>query len=122
MLVIKKDDHDSFIKKNNKKITRKNNEYLNDREKEWDKMVAQTSNVEAENKLKKNKRRKKQDMEQYVIEKITGHELGRRSNRVVLLCIKWEGWTQTTMESVKVVRETAWEMVDKYLEKKKLSA
>ena len=70
-------------------------------------MVAQTSHVEAENKLKKNKRRKKQDMEQYVIEKITGHELGRRSNRVVLLCIKWEGWTQTTMESVKVVKETA---------------
>jgi len=95
---------------------------MNDREKEWDKMVAQTSHVEAENKLKKNKRRKKQDMEQYVIEKITGHELGQRSNRVVLLCIKWEGWTQTTMESVKVVRETAWEMVNKYLEKKKLSA
>ena len=61
-------------------------------------------------------------MEQYVIEKITGHELGRRSNGVFLLCIKWEGWTQTTMESVKVVRETAWEMVDKYFEERNLSA
>ena len=59
---------------------------MNDREKEWDKMVAQTSHVEAENKLKQNRKRKKeQDMEQYIIEKITGHELGRRSNRVVLL-------------------------------------
>ena len=39
--------------------------------------------------------------------------------KVVMLCIKWVGWTQTTMECVSLVRETVWGMVDEYLVKKK---
>ena len=51
---------------------------------------------------------------QYEIESIVGHDFGEKSKKVVRLRIKWVGDAQTTLESVKVIKETVWEMVDEY--------
>ena len=67
----------------------------------------------AKNKKKQDGKKKKDDT-QYEIEAIVGHDLGGESKKVVRLRIRWVGYAQTTMESVKATKETVWEMVDEY--------
>ena len=72
-------------------------------------------------KRKKQGGKNKKDNTQYEIEEIVGHEFGSRNKKVVRLRIKWVGYAQTTLESVKATRETAWEMVDEYGKKKSIA-
>ena len=69
---------------------------------------------EAAKNKKKQGGQKKNDDTQYEIEAIVGHDIGKKSKKVARLRIKWVGHAQTTMEFVKVIKETAWEMVDEY--------
>ena len=60
----------------------------------------------AKNKKKQGGKNKKDDT-QYEIEDIIGHDLGKKSKKVSRLRIKWVGYAQTTLKSVKATKETA---------------
>ena len=73
-------------------------------------------------KNKKNKGgRKKKDETQYEIQAIVGHEIGKVSKKVARLSIRWVGDSQITLEPVKDIKETAWEMVEEYAKKKNIT-
>ena len=99
----------------------------------WDRMVQIVDDRKAAaNKKKKEsdaseevaKKRKKQggknklDDTQYEIQAIVGHESGSRNKKGIRLRIKWVGYAQTTLESVKDTHETACEVVDENEKKK----
>ena len=125
------------VKKNNvggKEKVKKSMEYkrLDAAEDNWDKMVkivddrkAAEDKKKKESEAAKNKKKqggqKKNDETQYEIEAIVGHDIGQKSKKVARLCIKWVGHTQTTMEFVKNIKETAWEMVEEYAKKKNIT-
>ena len=75
----------------------------------------------AAKKKKKQGGQKKVDETQHEIEAIVGHEIGKKSKKVARLSIKWVGYAQTTMEFVKDIKETAWEMVEEYGKKKNIT-
>ena len=115
------------VKKNSKEDKR-----LDAVERNWDRMVqvVDDRNAAADRKKKESKAAKKKkkqggqkkiDETQYEIEAIVGHEIGKKSKKVARLCIKWVGHTQTTMEFVKDIKETAWEMVEEYGKKKNIT-
>ena len=115
------------VKKNSKEDKR-----LDAVERNWDRMVqvVDDRNAAADKKKKESKAAKKKkkqggqkkvDETQHEIEAIVGHEIGKKSKKVARLCIKWVGHTQTTMEFVKDIKETAWEMVEEYAKKKNIT-
>jgi len=124
------------VKKNNvggKEKVKKSMEdkRLDAAEKNWDRMVklvddrkAAADKKQKESKAAKKKKKqggqKKVDETQYEIEAIVGHEIGKISKKVARLSIKWVGDTQTTLEPVKFIKETAWEMVEEYGKKKNI--
>jgi len=124
------------VKKNNvggKEKVKKSMEdkRLDAAEKNWDRMVklvddrkAAADKKQKESKAAKKKKKqggqKKVDETQYEIEAIVGHEIGKKSKKVARLSIKWVGDTQTTLEPVKFIKETAWEMVEEYGKKKNI--
>ena len=63
---------------------------------------------------------RKKDETQYEIQAIVGHEIEIKSKKVARLSIRWVGDTQTTLEPVKFIKETAWEMVEEYGKKKNI--
>ena len=73
------------------------------------------------NSKKKKGGQKKNDDTQYEIQAIVGHGIGGKSKKVARLRIKWVGDTQTTLEKVTVIKETAWEMVEIYAKKKNIT-
>ena len=98
----------------------------------WDRMIkivddrkAAADKKKKESKAAKKKKKqggqKKVDETQYEIEAIVGHEIGKKSKKVARLSIKWVGHAQTTMEFVKDIKETAWEMVEEYGKKKNIT-
>ena len=125
------------VKKNNvggKEKVKKSMEdkRLDAAEKNWDRMVklvddrkAAADKKQKESKAAKKKKKqggqKKVDETQYEIEAIVGHEIGKKSKKVARLSIKWVGHAQTTMEFVKDIKETAWEMVEEYGKKKNIT-
>ena len=125
------------VKKNNvggKEKVKKSMEdkRLDAAEKNWDRMVklvddrkAAADKKKKESKAAKKKKKqggqKKVDETQYEIEAIVGHEIGKKSKKVARLSIKWVGHAQTTMEFVKDIKETAWEMVEEYGKKKNIT-
>ena len=83
-------------------------------------MVEESDHIQAENKLKKKKKGERTKTCNNTLQKqLVAMNLEKIVKKVVMLCIKWVGWTQTTMECVSIVRETAQGMVDEYLVKKK---
>ena len=115
------------VKKNSKEDKR-----LEAVERNWDRMVqvVDDRNAAADKKKKESKAAKKKkkqggqkkvDETQYEIEAIVGHEIGKKSKKVARLSIKWVGHAQTTMEFVKDIKETAWEMVEEYGTKKNIT-
>ena len=66
----------------------------------------------AAKKKKKQCGQNKTDDIQYEIEAIVGHELGSKSKNVIMLRINRVRDDQTTLESVKVIKETAWVIVE----------
>ena len=125
------------VKKNNvggKEKVKKSMEdkRLDAAEKNWDRMVklvddrkAAADKKKKESKAAKKKKKqggqKKVDETQYEIEAIVGHDIGKKSKKVARLSIKWVGYAQTTMEFVKDIKETAWEMVEEYGKKKNIT-
>ena len=115
------------VKKNSKEDKR-----LDAVERNWDRMVqvVDDRNAAADKKKKESKAAKKKkkqggqkkvDETQYEIEAIVGHEIGKKSKKVARLSIKWVGDTQTTLEPVKFIKDTAWEMVEEYGKKKNIT-
>ena len=101
-------------------------------ENKWDKMVKEDDDRKAaedkkkkESEAAKNKKnkggRKKKDETQYEIQAIVGHEIGKVSKKVARLSIRWVGDSQITLEPVKDIKETAWEMVEEYAKKKNIT-
>ena len=125
------------VKKNNvggKEKVKKNKEQkrLDAAENKWDKMVKVVDDRKAaedkkkkESEAAKNKKnkggRKKKDETQYEIQAIVGHEIGIKSKKVARLSIRWVGDSQITLEPVKDIKETAWEMVEEYAKKKNIT-
>ena len=75
----------------------------------------------AAKKKKKQGGKNKKDNTQYERDAIVGHELGRKSKKVIRLKIKVVGYAQTTLESVKATKETAWVMVEENGKKKNIA-
>ena len=126
-----------MVKKNNvggkEKVNKSTEEKrLDAAEKNWDRLVqivddrkAAADKKKKESKAAKKKKKqggqKKNDETQYEIEAIVGHDIGQKSKKVARLCIKLVGHTQTTMEFVKNIKKTAWEMVEEYGKKKNIT-
>ena len=88
------------ISKQAKKFQSKRDKYLDEREATWDKMVEESDHIQAENKLKKKKKgRKNQDMQQYVIETISGHEL-RKNSKKGCYVVYQVGWVDSNNNGV----------------------